>query len=131
MAATTNRNHPFLDEIKSNLLDWSLSSHGRITTQFHTYSHASFDPARRRPIDEALQFELIQFQGKYKRYIIIDIDEPDAFDRSYDFAAPPNVVLINPENGHGHVIWFIAGEPIWFEADKPLNSAQRYFKNVR
>lgn len=129
---------PLLDYIQSNLMDWVYASHGKVKhapmvdvndpsmQNFPNYrptNRGDFDPARRLPKDEAIEFELIQIQGRLRRYIVVDIDHPDAFDRAYDFVCPPNLALINPQNGHGHLVWFLDGSHITFP--KPGDSYSR------
>lgn len=56
---------------------------------------------------EALKSRYVQPNGPTHRYwLVFDIDRPDAglyWDQVN--APPPNIVAINPENGHGHVFY--------------------------
>lgn len=55
----------------------------------------------------ALKSRYIQHNGPtHKCWLVFDVDRPDAL---YDWrdrdAPPPNIVPINPDNGHGHLIY--------------------------
>lgn len=62
----------------------------------------------------ALTMPLLQINGpRCIRYLAFDIDRPFAGLAWEDANLPiPNLVLINPQNGHAHLVWEL-DEPIW------------------
>lgn len=62
-------------------------------------------------------------------YLPFDIDHPEASMRWEDEnIPPPNIITLNPENGHGHYLYALA-EPVHFNAESSRR-AQRYLQFV-
>jgi hypothetical protein len=85
----------------------------------------------------ALTRRHIQLNGPAAyRWIVHDVDRPDAYFADRDaLLPPPNVIAINPENGHGHIAYLLASpvarhsmarlEPLRFYAAVERGMARR------
>lgn len=119
---------PILERLKSNLLPFLYASEGRIDGQFY--------PAQKMERDAGLEMPVLQINGpRCIRYLCFDVDRKDAGIAWDDANLPiPNLILINPKNGHAHLIWELAN-PIWLRRagdDRPGDAMPvRYVKAVQ
>lgn len=68
------------------------------------------------------------------RWLCFDIDRPDALFAYYDENAPvPNLIIVNPENGHAHVCYRLK-EPVGLTGNsrtKPINFMRAVYYALR
>lgn len=83
-----------------------------------------------RPKSAALKFPLIQFNHpRMRRWIAIDVDDPLAALAWEDSGLPPNLAMINPANGHGHLLYQLE-RPVYIDPKAPPPRPVRYFGAV-
>jgi hypothetical protein len=88
-----------------------------------------FQPCFRKRKDLALDYPIIQHNGPHRlAYIPVDVDRSDAAYAWRDNGKPePNIIVVNPENGHAHLFYELA-TPAW-KNGKP--GPLRYYNNTR
>lgn len=66
-------------------------------------------PHRRREKDQAATFRYVQYNEQtHIATLLVDVDHPEAAARHIDQdAPPPNIIIINPANGHAQYAYFI------------------------
>jgi hypothetical protein len=85
----------------------------------------------RRHRDLAINFPLIQFNSPYRRrWLPFDLDRSNAATAFDDAAvAMPNVIMINPANGHAHAAYELAA-PVTYYA-KSRQTSIRYLADIQ
>jgi hypothetical protein len=117
-----------LNRFEKNLFSHLYVSNGRTDKNV-------FQPCFRKPKAKAFDYPLIQPNGPRRQvYITIDMDRSDAASAWRDAGKPPpNIIVENPVNGRGHLIYELT-KPVW--KGKPndrrgLAPPERYFRNVK
>lgn len=91
-----------IERITDHIAPFPYASEGRV--------HGIFGRARIMPKIVAMEMPLLQLNTKHiRRYIVIDVDRKTAgLDWSKRGIPPPNLIVINPQNGHAHLIYELA-----------------------
>ncbi len=102
-----NINSEILERLKENIFERPYASDGK-------NSQGVFVPCRKMAKDTALTKAVIQFNGPRRlAYILIDIDYECAALAWQDHnCPPPNLIIVNPENGHAHYVYELSN-PVW------------------
>ncbi len=94
------------------------------------YCGDQFRHVRIRQREHALRYPHIQLNGPmFYRWVSFDVDQPNAFEAAEVAGLrQPNIISINPKNGHGHLSYLLATAVARFP-DSSLK-ALRYFADV-
>jgi hypothetical protein len=114
-----------LERLAANMFAKPYASDGKVD--------GVFTPARRCGKSVAVTKPIIQINGPRRIvYLCFDIDEENGGAVWIDANAPvPNIIVVNPQNHHAHLIYELR-EPIWLpKVGHPDTQAVRFMKRVR
>lgn len=72
------------------------------------------------PRDMALNYQHIQFnRPKSYDWLVLDVDRDEAYRAAEDAdLQAPNVIMVNPDNGHAHLAWLLARPVLRFNSSR-------------
>jgi Replicase family/Primase C terminal 1 (PriCT-1) len=126
---TDHLKSPVLTRLLGNIFSYPYASEGKD-------KDGIFAPARKYKKSTAVKKPILQINGPRKiTYLCFDIDRAYGGIAWQDANLPlPNIVVINPENLHAHLVYELA-KPVWLrkkDDDRPGEASPiRYMKAVR
>lgn len=119
----------FLGRLEKNIFYQPYASPGKD-------SEGLFVHAQKMPKNKALEMAVLQINGPRRiQYLTFDIDRNFGGLAWDDNNIPsPNIIIINPQNGHAHLIYELA-QPVWLDKKSDTHQSEsppvKYMKAIQ